>query len=42
MVNESGGQTPPPPSEDDEGFVEIDFDKDTISQAQMEEWMSRC
>lgn len=42
MVNESGGQTPVPPGDDDEGFVEIDFDKDTISQAQMAEWMSRC
>lgn len=42
MVNESGGQTPVPSGDDDEGFVEIDFDKDTISQAQMAEWMSRC
>lgn len=43
MVNESGGLAPAPSTvDDDDGFVEIDFDKDTISQAQMAEWMSRC
>ena len=44
IVNESGGQTrSSPDAEDyDDSFVDIDFDKDTISLAQMEEWMSRC
>lgn len=41
IVKESGGSKPTQPQETDDSFVEVDFDNDTISPADMQKWMDR-